>query len=147
MTENTTSPKRVLVVEDEPDFAALLETILTQAGFLVTTAYSCEDAFEAVRKTKPDLVTLDIAMPRKSGGLFYRQLKADRRFRYLPVVVVTGITRDDREMDNIVHSLLEPDSIPAPDAYVEKPIDGSSLVDTIRRVLESSPSGAGEPVP
>ena len=118
MTNEFEAEKCVLIVEDEPDFAALLRSILEKAGYTVATAYNCEDALVQVSKHKPDLITLDIHMPRKSGVFFYRKIKADEAFRDIPVVVVTGITRNDKEMENIVRSLLEPDNVPHPEAYV-----------------------------
>lgn len=142
MTDELTARKHVLVVEDEPDFAALLESILVGAGYSVATAHNCEDALSQARKTKPDIITLDIQMPRKSGAFFYRKLKAHRKLRHIPVVVVTGITRDDKEMENIVRSILEPDNVPHPEAYVDKPVDGPSFLNTVEEVLASSTSGS-----
>ena len=102
MTDESAPAKHVLVVDDEPDFAALLRSILQKAGYAVAVAYTCEDAFAQVRRARPDLITLDIHMPRKSGVFFYRKLRADERYREIPVVVVTGVTRHDREMENII---------------------------------------------
>ena len=141
MTSDTAPQKHVLIVDDEPDFAALLRTILNEAGYNVSTAYNCEDALERVRQTRPDVVSLDIHMPRKSGVFFYRALKADAAFRDVPVVVVTGIMRQDEEMDTIVRRLLEPEGVPHPEAYVEKPVDGPSFLRTIEDALSpGSPS-------
>lgn len=136
MPSEPTTVKHVLIVEDEPDFAALLCSILAKAGYAVTSAYSCEDALIEVRCQKPDLITLDIRMPRKSGVLFYRKLKSYEQFRDIPVVVVTGLTRDDRDMEHVIHTFLEPDGLPRPEAYVEKPVDAAHLVETIRKALE-----------
>ena len=132
--------KHVLIVEDETDFSALLRSILTQAGYTVATAYNCEDALDAVRKHRPDVITLDIHMPRKSGALFYRKLMADASFREIPVIVVTGLTLD-KEMGTIIRSLMETDHIPHPAAYVEKPVDGAHLLSTIEDVLSPAVPG------
>lgn len=142
MTSESRPQKHVLIVEDEPDFAALLRSILMKAGYTVATAYDCEDAFSQVRKARPDLITLDVQMPRKSGAFFYRKLKADEEFRGIPVVVVTGLTRDDREMENVIRTFLEPESIPHPEAYVEKPVDEPSFLRTIEEALSASTPGS-----
>ncbi|MHC4398949.1 MAG: response regulator [Planctomycetota bacterium] len=142
MTDNSIAEKRVLIVEDEHDFAALLCSILANAGYNVTTTYNCEDALSQVRKTRPDAITLDMQMPRESGAMFYRKLKADEKLRDIPVVVVTGVTRDDKEMETLVRSLLEPDNVPHPEAYVEKPVDAPHFLKTIRDVLSSSTCGS-----
>ena len=143
MGEQLTKAKRVLVVEDEPDFAAGLRAILEAAGYVVATANDCEDAFAQACQDKPDLITLDIQMPGKSGVHFYRKLKADGAFRDVPVVVVTGLTRDDRDMETLIHSLLEPGNVPPPQAYLEKPIEGPSFLKTIEDALKASIVGMG----
>ncbi len=140
MSDEPATAPHVLVVDDEPDFAALLQTILTGAGYTVATAHTCEDALVQARKRRPDVITLDIQMPRKSGVFFYRQFKAKEAYRRVPVVVVTGLTRDE-EMEKIVHSLLEPEDLPPPEAYVEKPIDRPRFLKTIEAALSSGKSG------
>lgn len=141
MTNETTRTKHVLVVDDDPDFAALLRSILKQAEYTVATSYFCDQALAQVRDLKPDLITLDMGMPSKSGAFFYRKLKADETLRDIPVVVVTGLTRNDKEMENIVRCLLETDNVPPPDAYLEKPVDGPDLIRTIEEVLSSRTCG------
>jgi CheY-like chemotaxis protein len=141
MGDERTTAKHVLVVDDEPDFAALLRSILVKAGYTVATAYDCEDALAQVRKHRPDIITLDIHMPRKSGVFFYRKLKANAAFRDVPVVVVTALTRQDREMESLIRSLLEPENVPHPQAYLEKPIDAQRLLQTIEEALASGISG------
>lgn len=138
MVNESSAAKHVLVVEDEPDFAALIRSILVRAGYTVTTAHRCDDALSIVRQLRPDLITLDLQMPGESGALLYRKLKADERFRDIPVVVVTGLTRHDKDMENLVKSLLEPEHVPHPEAYVEKPFDGPHFLATIEETLSSS---------
>ena len=140
MSNVPSTSKHVLVVDDEPDFAALLRSILITAGYTVATAHECEGALVQARMRRPDIITLDIQMPRKSGVHFYHKLKKEEAFRDVPVVVVTGLTHD-REMENLIHSLLEPDKLPHPQAYVEKPVDGPRLLETIEEALSSSASG------
>ncbi len=135
-----TSDKHVLVVDDEPDFAALLRSILVNAGYAVTTACNGEDALAEVRRHRPDIITLDMKMPRQSGVHFYRTLKKDRAYRDVPVVVVTALTHDDKDMENLIRSLLEPENVPHPNAYVEKPVDEAGFVHTIQEALLSSMS-------
>ena len=142
MTSESVTPKHVLIVDDEPDFAALLQSILTKAEYSVSVAHSCEDALTEVHKKRPDIITLDIQMPRKSGPLFYRTLKKDEGFQDIPVVVVTAVTAADKDMENLVHALLETDHMPHPDAYLEKPIEGPELLETLQKVLSSAPVSA-----
>lgn len=139
----TTSPpanKHVLIVEDEPDHAVLLQSILAGAGYSVAVAHKCEDALAEVRRTRPDVITLDIHMPRKSGAFFYRQLKSQQKYRDIPVVVVTGLTRD-KEMEKLIRAFLEPGDLPHPDAYLEKPVNGPSLLKAVETAISSPRSG------
>jgi len=138
MATDSVTEKHVLVVEDEPDFAALLCSILVKAGYTVATTYCGDQALSRVSELRPDLITLDIQMPRKSGLFFYRKLKADEAFRDIPVVVVTGLTRGDRDMENLVRTFLETENVPHPEAYVEKPVDGPQFLKTIQEVLSPS---------
>jgi two-component system alkaline phosphatase synthesis response regulator PhoP len=137
MATESATQKHVLVVDDEPDFAALLRTILSTAGYAVSVAHNCEDALVAARRRRPDLITLDVGMPRKSGAFFYRKLKTGiqyRKCRKIPVVFVTAVTRD-REMDKLVRSLVEADDVPHPQAFLEKPVDGPELLAVIQKTL------------
>jgi CheY-like chemotaxis protein len=128
---------RALVVEDDPDYAALLAGMLQDAGYSVRTALDGECALKEVRAQRPDVITLDIQMPRKSGLLFYRQLKSNPEFRAIPVVVVTGITRDDRDTEVFVHTFLEVEHLPSPAAYIEKPVGADELLGTVRASLQA----------
>ena len=142
MSNDPVAEKHVLIVEDEPDFADLLRSILMNAGYTVATAYNCEDALSQVHRTRPDVITLDMQMPRESGAMFYRKLKRDEKFRDIPVVVVTGVTRGDQDMKTLVRSLLEPDNVPHPEAYLEKPVDESSLLKTIEEAMSTNNSAS-----
>ena len=135
MRNDCATEKHVLVVEDELDFADLLRSILVTAGYTVTTAHNCEGALSQARTARPDVITLDMEMPGESGAMFYRKLKKDENLRGIPVVVVTGVTRDDQDMKTLVRSLLEPDNVPHPEAYLEKPVDGPILLKTIKAAL------------
>lgn len=128
-----------LVVEDEPDYAQLIAEILQEDGYSVTTASDGMEAFDKVRAQRPDVITLDIQMPRKGGVQFYRELKSDPEFSEIPVVVVTGITRDDKDMENFVRTFLEVEHLPMPDAYLEKPVESENLLSVVQDALRLDP--------
>jgi CheY-like chemotaxis protein len=138
MTSDPPKTKHVLVIEDEPDFAALLRSILIKGGYTTAMAYNWEDALRELDKETPDLITLDINMPAKSGVFFYRDIKANRKFRDIPVVVVTGLTRDDKDMEGIIRSLMKMEHVPHPAAYIEKPVDGPHFLKSLQEVLLSN---------
>jgi len=131
-----------LVVEDEPDYARLIADVLEEDGYTVTTAADGIEALEKVRVFRPDVITLDIQMPHKGGVEFYRELKSDPELNGIPVVVVTGITKDDPDMKTFVRTFLEVDYLPLPDAYQEKPIDNDELLLVVHDALRTDPLAA-----
>lgn len=141
--ENSSTRPSALVVEDERDYAELLAAVLEEGGFTVEYAVDGLDALDRVRKNQPDVITLDVQMPRKSGIQFYRELKSDPLFREIPVVVVTGITKDDRDMETFVRAFLETEHLPLPDGFLEKPVDNDEF---IRHVSDALRVEAGRQV-
>ena len=126
-----------LVVEDEQDYAKLLAEMLREDGYSVTTASDGIEALERVRAQKPDVITLDIQMPRKGGVQYYREHKSDPHYNEIPVFVVPGITSDDKDTDNFDRTFLEHEHLPMPDAYIEKPVDDENLLQVVRDALRS----------
>jgi len=127
-------PRHVLVVDDEPDFAALMEVMLRGLGYDVSVVHDGEEALARVRACPPDAITLDLRMPRKSGLLFYRELKSVEGYRHVPVVIVTGRARN-RDWEYFIRAFLEAGDLPAPDGYVDKPVDREQLKAVLRKVL------------
>jgi two-component system phosphate regulon response regulator PhoB len=133
--EQQQTPKRVLVVEDEPDFAALMESMLRGLGYDVSIAYDGDEALSEVQAAAPDVITLDIQMPKQSGVFFYRKMKSQEALRNIPVIVVTGLRRDDPEWDGIIRTFLDVDHLPHPEAYLDKPVDRDRLAKVMSGVL------------
>lgn len=138
MSDGPKTTKNVLVVEDEPDFAALIASVLRKQGYEVAIACDGEEALKEVNRSAPDLITLDIQMPRKGGLHFFREMKSHDEFRRIPVVVITGVTRGDPDMETLLQSFLEVDHVPAPEARLEKPFDNQELIDIVARALAAT---------
>ena len=134
---STTTKGHILVVDDEPDFVAYLKTVLEEDGFAVTTAFDGEEALRHVRDVPPDLVTLDISMPRKTGVLFYRQMKSEERLRSIPVIVVTGLRRTNEYAAPFIERFFESDDqkLPGPEAYLDKPVDKGTFLSAVKEKL------------
>ncbi len=96
----TKAPRRaqsILVVDDKLDTVLLLRELLTSRGYNVITASDAEEAMDAIRQSRPDLMLLDVVMPGKSGYELCRELKADPETRLIPIIMITGLSdRDDR---------------------------------------------------
>lgn len=135
MTNDKEDAKHILVVDDEPDFAALMESIFRGAGYCVSVASNGERALDLVKARRPDAISLDIQIPKKSGLLFYRQMKSDESLRDIPVIVVSGLPNQDPDWNGFIRSFLEVKHLPRPEAYVNKPVDGRALLKVLREVL------------
>lgn len=122
--------KRILVVDDEPDVRSYLSSALGDAGFVVETAADGMEALEAVRRSPPDLISLDLVMPRHSGAKFYRELQKDRKLSKIPVLIVTGHARDDMGKAD-----FEEMTMSGPGVYLEKPVRPDTYVGAVRRLL------------
>jgi len=113
----------ILVVDDEPQIVRLVRAYLEEAGFRVVAAYDGEEALAAARREKPDLIVLDILMPKMDGLEFTRRIRRDRD---VPIIMLTARTE---ETDRIVGLELGADD------YVTKPFSPRELVARVRAVL------------
>ena len=89
--------QRILVVDDKIDTILLLRELLSSHGYRVATASDADEAQEALKMERPDLILLDVIMPGKSGYDLCRELKADPTTRLIPIIMITGLSdREDR---------------------------------------------------
>jgi CheY-like chemotaxis protein len=122
-------PKKILVVDDEPDVVTYLTTLLEDAGYETISARDGEEGMEAVRSAPPDLITLDITMPEKSGVRMFTELKQDEALRTIPVIVVTGI---QGEIEKFLSTRRQ---IPPPEDFIPKPVDREAFLAKIRKLI------------
>jgi len=128
------SDKRILVVDDEPDVRDFLSTCLEDAGFQVETAIDGFDALEKLEKNLPDLITLDLVMPRISGIKLMRKLRKNEAWKQIPVIIVTAHAKDELGQKDL-EELYAEEVRPAPEHIIEKPITPSNLVAGIGKIL------------
>ena len=102
------SRKKILIVDDEEDIRTYLSTLLGDQGFETLLAKDGEEAWKRVSEGSPDLITLDISMPEKSGIRFYREMKADDRRKKIPIIIVTGVSEDMRKFLSSRHQIPPP---------------------------------------
>lgn len=124
--------KKVLVVDDEPDVLTFCSEILEENDFIPITAEDGLEGLIKAREEKPDLVLLDIMMPKKGGMMTYKELKRDPDLKSIPVIIITGISK---EVDFI--SLLNRPTMGriAPEGHLVKPLTPEDLIKAIRKVL------------
>jgi len=126
--------KTILVVDDEPDVREYLKTVLEDAEFKVVTAADGVEALEMIRREKPDFISLDLIMPRKSGHKLLYELKKDKGLSRIPVLIVTAHARDELGKENL-EDLLSNRVMSGPGTYLEKPVNPLSYVRSIQRAL------------
>ena len=134
----------ILVVDDEPDIVTYLRMLLEDSGFQVMDAGNGEEAMERVTQRRPDLISLDLVMPKKSGIRFFYELRKDKELAKIPVIIVTGHARDEKvrkEMDD----LFAGKTISGPQIYLEKPVKPPDYINLVKRVLgiETGPDEQG----
>jgi DNA-binding response OmpR family regulator len=112
-----------------------MSVVLKQNGFTPVLATSADQALDLVKLECPDLICLDIMMPKKSGFSFYAALRGDRKCSKIPVVIVSGVVQRG-EFD--FRQFVPDESIPPPQYYVEKPIEVESFIALLKKLVRKS---------
>ena len=120
--------KRILVVDDDADIVGWLEQLLSHAGYRVATAYDGIEALESVAAHRPDLILLDIKMPRLDGRATLSRLRAEDEYREIPVIVLSADpVSDEAERRHLVDLGVR--------EFVTKPATVEQLIAGIRKHL------------
>jgi len=127
--------KKVLCVDDDPDIRLFVVTVLEENGYTPLTATNGEEALEIIKKERPDLVTLDVLMPRQSGIKMYRELKTDDSLKNIPVIILSGIARRTFLRSQEALTEFGSENVPEPEAYLEKPVEPEELAEMIKKVI------------
>jgi DNA-binding response OmpR family regulator len=119
--------KYVLVVDDDPDLVETIGIMLESKGFEVGKAYDGVEAEEAIKKRRPDLMILDVMMPRKDGYQLCKELKQDSATKGIPIIMLTAV---GDAVPTTTYTHREGMSMEAED-YIEKPVDTKKLLETV----------------
>jgi len=126
-------PKRILVVDDEVAIVRMLKERLESAGFEVLTAYDGVQAVEVARQECPDLIVMDVTMPRMDGLTAAQQLRADPTPAHIPIVMLTARGQESDEQAGYAAGAVR---------YFTKPFSPRQLVQELRALLSND-----EPTP
>ncbi len=121
---------KVLVVDDDREMVELIQLFLTNAGYETISAFSGEEALESTFRDKPDLILLDIMMPKIDGWEVFRRLKNDPQTKGIPVAFITARTQNIDRMIGL--------SVMKADGYITKPFSKKELLDEVKRMLEAA---------
>lgn len=128
-----TTGRRLLIVDDDPDFVDGIRAILEGAGYAVDAAYNPKVGFDALKARPYDLLLLDILMGRGAEGvMFARKMRKDAGLRDIPVLIITGL----REQIAFLFpgEPLHPHLVPV-DELMEKPVEPQLLLDKVATLL------------
>ena len=125
----TSIPKKIVIVEDQPDVADLLEEMLSMDPYQVVKIHSSGGALSMIRAENPDVVLLDIMMPDVSGLEVLRFMRREPDLQKTPVIIVSAKT-----MPEDIRTGLEAGAT----AYLTKPVDVKKLRETVAQVLHTS---------
>lgn len=118
--------QNILIVDDAPNIVLSLEFLMNSAGFNVRSARDGEEAISAIKREKPDLVLLDVMMPRKDGYEVCQEIRANKDWRNIHIIMLTARGRDiEREKGLALGA----------DDYITKPFATRELVEKVRKVL------------
>jgi two-component system alkaline phosphatase synthesis response regulator PhoP len=124
---------RVMVVDDDPDILDALTTILSTQPYVIEKARDGEECLDKVRGQLPDLIVLDLLMPKKDGFAVVRELRENPRFANIPVLILTSVREDASRRRYELETGLAMDV----QDYVEKPVSPQDLLDRVKNLLES----------
>ncbi len=127
--------KRILIVDDEQDVCLYLSRLFRENGYEVSCAGDGNEALERVQQDKPDLITLDLSMPNKSGVKFYREIKSRPDLSATPVVMVTGVTGPGGNPADTERFYRTRHQVPPPEGFVPKPVDREEILNLVNKLL------------
>ena len=125
--------KKILAIDDELDTLTFYSEVLEDHNFTPVTAENGIEGLKKAREEKPDLIILDIMMPQKSGMKTYKELRTDPDLKDIPVLIITGISK---EVD--FKSLLDRSSTgkSSPEGHLVKPLKADDLIRAIKDVID-----------
>jgi twitching motility two-component system response regulator PilH len=127
--------RKILVVDDDPDVRLFSVTVIEENGYTALEAGDGEQGLQLIEKEHPDLVLLDVLMPRESGVRLYRHLKTHDQLKDLPVIILSGISRRSFLRSQKALEAFGDLPVPEPQIYLEKPVEPDELAEAIRSVL------------
>jgi len=114
--------KKIIVIDDDPIVVKYLKTLFDDNGYETLVAYDGTEAEDLVKQENPDLITLDLEMPKEWGPRFYRKMRKNEELKDIPVIVISGLS-DPKH------------AIPGAVAVIRKPFDEDKLLDIVRNTI------------
>ena len=130
------SKKKIMVVDDELDMRVFVSTLLETSGYKPYVATHGLEGIQKAKELKPDLIILDVMMPKQGGVQMYREIKTDESLKEIPVIILSGIAKKTFFHSQNVLDSYKGQSVPEPEAYIEKPPESDELLECIENCLK-----------
>jgi two-component system alkaline phosphatase synthesis response regulator PhoP len=129
--EGVQMPKKILIVDDDPDLVEAVTMILESKNYDVAAAYGGIEGLQKAKTEKPDLIVLDVMMPDKDGYAVCKELKADPKLSKIPILLLTAVVSKIATTRYTQQMGLETEA----DDYIDKPVEPEVLVKRIETLL------------
>jgi len=145
--------KQVLIVDDDRNLVEYLSVALSEHGYEPVLAYDGNEGLQKARQSRPDLIVLDVMMPKRSGFVVFKELKRDKQFKDIPVLMLTGVsgvveeagTHSDESFEKPYEPLretlmkqiqqLRDEGLVKPDVFLDKPVDPEIFIVKVRELI------------
>lgn len=125
--DNTENKKTILVIDDSTTNVVLLQAVLNNKGYEIHTAMNVKEAYSVMQKKLPQLILLDLLMPRINGFEFLQELKNDNSKKHIPVIVISALTENEN-----IEKAYELGAV----EFVKKPVDIQKLLEIVSAVIK-----------
>ena len=129
---------KILIIDDEPDIVMYLKTLLEDHKYTVVSASDGRQGLEMARNENPDLVCLDIMMPRKTGVTLYQEIKTDPDLKGIPCIIISAYESAYSFKGQAFRRLVRDETIPPPLRFFEKPLDIPAFLGFIDEYLDEA---------
>jgi len=147
--------KQVLVVDDDQNTVKYLSVLLGEHGYETVSACDGAEGLEQIKRAKPDLIVLDVMMPKKSGFVLLKQLKRDERYKDLPVLMLSGVsglleefrahteTPSDKPYDHLRQAMkktiqdMREEGLVGPEMFMDKPVAPDAFIAKVNQLIGS----------
>mgnify|MGYP001419594674 CR=1 FL=1 len=148
-------PKQVLIIDDDPNTVKYLSVVLSENGYDTISAADGNEGLEKVKEAIPDLIVLDVMMPKRTGFVLFNLLKKDDQYKDIPVLMLTGVSgvlddmesRKDEDSEKPYDSLREvlgkkiremrEEGLVRPEMFMDKPVDPDAFVAKVQELIGS----------